>query len=171
MSEVTDNDDCGCNGDPIDTTPADVDKIKNTLNDTKLSLEKMLTTVEGMSFDVAKFDRIENELKKITDFMQSGEFVDSIELILQRNANSSVMTSSLYQDFLTKKENAVGSIFGSPTMQSLTTPEELRLIQNSIMQANKTKTPIGYVYIDDNGEQKFSPTEPEGVTSTPVYGD
>ena len=116
-------------------------------------------------------ERIENELKKITDFMHSGQFVDSIETILQRNANTSVMTSSLYQDFLNKKENTVGSVFGSPTFQPFASQEEMKIIQDAMIKSSKPKTTIGYVYIDDNGEQKFSPSEPEGITSTPVYGD
>lgn len=39
----------------------------------------------------------------------------------------------------------------------------------SRMYGNSPKTPVGWVYVDENGQQQFSPTEPQGVTSTPVY--
>lgn len=33
----------------------------------------------------------------------------------------------------------------------------------------KTKVPVAWMYIDDNGEQQISVSKPEGVTSSPLY--
>lgn len=52
------------------------------------------------------------------------------------------------------------------------------LSKNSAMEQSpvvdipsKIKSPIGYVWIDENGEQKFSPVKPDDIVSMPVYGE
>lgn len=169
---MSDIEDCGCNSNPVEITPEQVDNIKDTLVSTKDTLEKMLSSVEGMHFDVSKFDNLESEIKKISNFMDSGEFVNSIEKMLQRNANSAPINALMYQDFLNKKHSSFSGVFGGGILDSLiSSPDEVVSLQQVIEKVNTPKTPIGYVYLDENGEQKFSLSEPEGITSTPVYSE
>lgn len=69
--------------------------------------------------------------------------------------------------------NRITSILNTPNMQStIEKAMELSLKSKALAMGETltpVKTPVGWVYVDENGQQQFSPTEPEGVTSTPVY--
>lgn len=161
---MADNEDCGCNTiETPDKIPhEDVDIIKEKMTDTKDTLEKMLSSVEGLNFDMSKFDNLENEIKRVSEFMYSGEFVKSFENLIQGGQNG--LDNPIFKDYFNKKQNLMGDYFGHLT------PEQKEILEKVTNTTPPKKTPVGYVYLDENGDQKFSPTEPEGIVSSPVYG-
>jgi sialic acid synthase SpsE len=143
MSE--DNDDCGCNAQPNkEMNEKDFEKIKKNMESTRDSLNKMFDNIQNLNIDFSKFDNLEQEIKKANQFMYSGEFAKSMVDAL-KNANID--------------------------------PEKMASFQNSMVPPSspfaktETRTPIGWIYVDENGEQRFSMEKPENITSMPVYGD
>jgi hypothetical protein len=137
MSEL--DEDCGC--DSKNTTgfnEDDIEKMKDSMASTKERLNDMFSTIENMNIDFSHFNKMEEEIQKISKYMYSGEFVKTMENALKR---------------------------------SNIDPSSLRPPTNPSFSKAKPKTPIGWVYLDENGEQKFSPVEPEDVAAMPVYGE
>lgn len=145
MANIQD-DDCGCDSGPVELKPEDVDAIKSRMTGTKQTLEEMLSKIEGMNLDLSHFNNMEEEITKVSKYLYSGEFVKSVEKIVEMSKNSSVAMAQPIT-------NPLG--FNFPFPENTSTKKE----------------PIGYVWLDDNGEQKFSPIKPEDVVSMPVYGD
>ena len=167
---TNETEDCGCNSSSpsIEAPVEKIEDIKNKMAETKDTLSQMLDTVNGLNFDVSKFANFEEEVKKVSEYMYSGEFVNAIEKMLQNNAQISPTHKDLYKNYSDAKQNHFGTMFGGFD------PEQMEIF-NKMSGMNKTetkpKTPIGYVYIDESGEQRFSPTKPEGISSSAVYGE
>lgn len=162
---IDNTEDCGCDSQPKkEVTPEDIESIKDKMSQTKDTLETMMTSIKGLNVDLSRFDELENEIKKVSEYMYSGEFFSSLEKMIQSSGHN-MANSPFYKDFVEKKQSYFDTMFANASSDEL---EELRKMG---LGKTKQKNPIGYVYVDENGEQKFSPIEPEGIVSTPVYGE
>jgi len=164
---VEETEDCGCDsGNPKKIEPEDIDYIKDRMSETKEKLESMMDTFKGLNFNTEKFDKMESEIGKLSDYMHSGEFLSSLEKLFESGANKSIINPELVKEYFDKKQNYMNNLFSGID------PSQMEILQSMTNTSQtKPKTPIGYVFVDENGEQKFSPTKPEGIVSTPVYGD
>ena len=132
--------DCGCSAQSNkEMNELEFENVKKNMESTRDSLNKMFDTIQNMNLDFSRFDNLEKEIKKTSNFMQSGEFAKTITDAL-KGANID--------------------------------PDKLAALQPNKMAAKtEAREPIGWVYVDENGEQKFSIDKPENITSMPVYGD
>ena len=164
---IDDTEDCGCDSGPPKKIEAnDIDFIKDKMSATKDQLETMMNSFKGFNFNTEKFDKMESEIEKISDFMQSGDFLSSLEKILESSINKSSPNTEAFKDYFDKKQQYMDKMFGGID------PAHAETIKNMMnINQQKPKTPIGYVYIDESGEQRFSPTKPEGISSSAVYGE
>ena len=141
----TEDEDCGCDSvDKQKLKPEDIENIKQTMDKTKETLETMLENVQGLNVDLGQFNRFEEELHKVSSYMYSGEFVKSLETLLDKTKSVTRNTRDI------------------PNYENKMT---------SFRQKKETKEPIGYVWVDEDGEQKFSPVKPDDIVSMPVYGE
>lgn len=145
------DEDCGCSSEKNqEFNESEFERIKDSMESTRDSLNKMFDTIQNMNLDFTRFNSLEDEVQKMTKYMYSGEFAKTLETALQKNDGSSKL-SEIRTPTVPKMPN-------SPFM-------------NNGFGAIKEKEPIGYVWIDENGEQKFSPMKPEDIISMPVYGE
>lgn len=136
-------DDCGCDT-SVDLNTEDIDRIKTSMSETKSNLERMLSQIENLNVDFKQFDKLENQLNKVSNFFETGEYAKSMERIIEM----------------------------AKTNMSSFNPSSVHNMVNPFANTNQgTKEPIGYVWLDENGEQKFSPAKPEDIISMPVYGE
>jgi len=143
------DDDCGCNSEKNkEFNETEFEKIKGTMESTRDTLNQMFDTLQGMNIDFSRFNNLESEVQKMTKYMYSGEFAKSLESALEKS-NIDPAKLAEYQSLRMSQ-----SPFGN--------------FSNGI---KKSKEPIGWVYIGEDGEQKFSPIKPEDVMAMPVYGE
>lgn len=164
---IEETEDCGCDTGPTKKLePEDIDFIKDKMSETKDKLESIMDTFKGFNFSTEKFDKMESEIEKISDFIQSGEFLGSLEKMFESGINKSSPNSEAYKEYFNKKQDYMDRMVGGIN------PAHMDFMKNMMNTTEpKSKPPIGYVYIDENGEQRFSPTKPEGISSTAVYGE
>lgn len=143
MNEINNEEDCGCNAtDSEELNSQNVDSIKTKMLETENNLKQIMDSLEQVNFDVGSLSNMEKNLDMMTKFFYSGDFVKSMEKLLDK---------------------------GGVNLP----PEISEIIQNaeSYKKEQTVRQPIGYVWIDDNGDQRFSTTEPDNVVSSAVYGD
>lgn len=138
------DDDCGCSSQSNkEYNEKEFEKIKDSMESTRDNLNSMFDRIATMNLDFSRFSNLEKDVKEMTQYMRSGEFLKSMEGVLEKaNVDTSVLS----------RMNSINPQVYSPFKE-------------------KVKDPIGYVWIDENGEQKFSPVKPEDVVSMPVYGE
>ena len=140
------DDDCGCTSKNKEINEQDFENVKKSMESTRDSLNQMFDTIQNMSLDFSKFNSLENELKKVSDYIQSGDYAKSMVNEFMKNSD---MDMSQIMEFQRTKLN--NTPFNIPKQE--------------------TRNPIGWVYVDENGDQKFSPIKPDDVVSLPVYAD
>ena len=133
----------GCNSEDVD-----FEKFQKQMEETKSSLQTIVNKLNNIDFNIDHFDSLDKKINDLKKAIESEEFVDR----LAGSANFPADLRKQMEDI--KKE-------GRNSLSDYT----------DRLKEQPKRNPIGYVYIDENGEQKFSPTKPEGVTSTAVYGD
>lgn len=144
MSDNTEEEDCGCNS-PLkkELDEKDIEKLKDSMEETKEKLNQAFETIGNFSMDFSKFEEMQENLNNLSKFLYSGEFIKTLETTLEKTKS--------------KQEN-ISSTFKSRNMPNFDVPK-------------KEKIPIGYVWIDENGEQKFSVVKPDDVVAMAVYGE
>jgi vacuolar-type H+-ATPase subunit I/STV1 len=145
MTEKTEiDDDCGCNSQSSqEHNEREFEKIKDSMESTRENLNSMFDKIKDMNLDFSRFSNLEKDVREMTQYMRSGDFLKSMEGVLEKaNVDTSVLS----------KMNTINPQVYSPFKQ-------------------KEKQPIGYVWIDESGEQKFSPEKPDDIVSMPVYGE
>mgnify|MGYP006295828521 CR=1 FL=1 len=136
--------DCGCSSEKNEEfNEKEFNKIKDSMETTRDNLNQMFDKMKDMNLDFSRFANLENQVNDISNYMKSGDFLKNMEKALEK---ANIDPEKISQ--LQKMNPQVYSPFKT-----------------------KTKEPIGYVWIDENGEQKFSPAKPDDIVSMPVYGE
>lgn len=134
---------CG-SSENAELTPEDLDNIKSQMDQTKDTLEKMVNSVDNLGVSVDYFSNMEEKINQLSDYLQSGELFKSIESVVknQKDAQTILMNN------LNMMPNQPTS---NPTVN--------------------VKVPVGWVYVDENGERQISWGEekPQDVISTALY--
>ena len=147
--------DCGC--DSLDTDgslkPEQIDSLKSKMGQTQQTLEQMLSTVQSLDIDLSKFSQMEDEINKISNYMQSGGFLNSLEKLVEKAQENDPRTSPGFQAAMDYRKKYLNDV----NIPGFDFP--------------KKKEPIGYVWVDEEGNQKFSVEKPTDVMAMPVYGE
>ena len=139
----------GCAGCGSSDKEIDVESINERMEDTKRSLDEMVKTVNSFSVNTDYLSTLEEKLQNMTDYLQGGEFFNSMK-------DSMEMMQNMMPTSPTGVQMPV-----MPTMPTFNAPP--------VVPPASPKEPVAWIYIDENGTQQFSMTKPEGVTSTPLY--
>jgi len=138
----------GCAGCGSSDKEIDVESINERMEDTKRSLDEMVKTVNSFSVNTDYLSSLEEKLQTMTDYLQGGEFFNSMK-------DSMEMMHNMVPNAPTTQMPVM------PTMPTFNVPSDA--------YSSPTKEPVAWVYIDEDGNQQFSMTKPDGVTSTPLY--
>lgn len=136
--------DCGCNSQKNqEFNSNEFERIKSSMETTRDNLNQMFDRIKDMNLDFSRFTNLENQVNEMTNYMKSGEMLKTMEKALEK--------TNINPDVLAQMNKMTPQVY-SPFKP-------------------KVKDPIGYVWIDENGEQKFSPLKPEDIVAMPVYGE
>lgn len=151
----------GCAGCGSTDSETNFDDLSLKMEETKKMLEKMNQSVDGLSIDVDFFSSVENKLSEMGDYLKSGEFFESL-----KGAMLTPEQNEMFKENMNSAQSA-RTMANWPSSPAFNMPNIPNWPTTNIPAPNKI--PVGWVYVDENGQQQFSPTEPQGVTSTPVY--